>query len=209
MGNSLALFPRKFCVCNNNAKWISPPPWWIIPVNCHLMDLQIIKEFEVLLVKWKRQIFPKYAFLTLVFLLIFWNAVLKNNSMSFSNLIFLESLELHWRVAVSKMCLWQKLYCRQVRFTKENNCYSIKHRKKKYLILLATKLIEKIHDASSAKEYYYQSFLKNENKNSVKWSKIITQQPKLWKTQALLIQNQLFKTYKNSYKFSKTIRQEA
>ena len=66
------------------------------------------------------------------------------------------------------MCLWQKLYCRQVRFTKENNCYSIKHRKKKYLILLATKLIEKIHDASSAKEYYYQSFLKNENKNSVK-----------------------------------------
>ena len=39
----------------------------------------------------------------------------------------------------------------------------MKHQKKKYFLLLATKLIEKIFDASYAKEYY-KLFLKNKNK---------------------------------------------
>ena len=40
----------------------------------------------------------------------------------------------------------------------------MKHHKKKDLLLLATKLIEKVADASNAKKYY-QTFLKNKNKN--------------------------------------------
>ena len=54
-----------------------------------------------------------------------------------------------------------KNYYRQVGLTKESSYYSLKH--KKDLLLLATKLIEKIPDASNAKEYY-QSFLKNDQK---------------------------------------------
>ena len=56
-------------------------------------------------------------------------------------------------------------YYKQIGFTKENSYYSIKDKKKKDLFLLATKLIEKIPDASNAKEYY----------QSVKPSKINTQ----------------------------------
>ena len=57
-----------------------------------------------------------------------------------------------------------KSYYRQIEFTKENSFYSLKHQKKKDLILLPTKLIKKIPDASNAKEYY-KSFLKNKSKN--------------------------------------------
>ena len=48
---------------------------------------------------------------------------------------------------------------------------------KKCLLLLATKLVEKVLDSSYAKEYY-KLFLKNKNKKLVKQPKIITQQPK-------------------------------
>ena len=58
-------------------------------------------------------------------------------------------------------------YYRQIGFTKENSYYLVKYQKEKDLLLLATKLIEKIPDASNAKEYY-QSFLKNKNKTLVK-----------------------------------------
>ena len=51
------------------------------------------------------------------------------------------------------------------------------HQKTKDLLLLATKLIEKIPDASKTKECY-QSFLKSKNKKSVKQYEIIIQQPK-------------------------------
>ena len=61
----------------------------------------------------------------------------------------------------------------------------MKHQKKKVLLFLASKLIKKIPDASNSKEHY-QFFLKNENKKSVKLSKIITQQPKFLKTLTLL-----------------------
>ena len=46
----------------------------------------------------------------------------------------------------------------------------MKHHKKNDLLLLATKLIKKIPEASNAKEYYI-SFLKNKNKKFVKQSK--------------------------------------
>ena len=52
----------------------------------------------------------------------------------------------------------------------------MKYQKKKVLLLLATKLIEKILDSSSAKEYY-KLFLKNKNKKLVKQTKMITQKP--------------------------------
>ena len=45
-------------------------------------------------------------------------------------------------------------YYRWIEFTKENSYYSMKHRKKKGLFLLETKLIE-----------YYQSFFKSKTKN--------------------------------------------
>lgn len=48
---------------------------------------------------------------------------------------------------------------------------------KKYLLLIAAKLVEKVLDSSYAKEYY-KLFLKNKNKKLVKQPKIITQQPK-------------------------------
>ena len=43
---------------------------------------------------------------------------------------------------------------RRIGFTKENSYYLVKHQKEKDLLLLVTKLIQKIPDASNAKEYY-------------------------------------------------------
>ena len=57
-----------------------------------------------------------------------------------------------------------KSYYRQIGFTKENSFYSSKHQKKQDLLLLATKLIDKIHHASNAKEYY-KSYLKKKRQN--------------------------------------------
>ena len=51
----------------------------------------------------------------------------------------------------------------------------MKHQKKKDLLLFATKLIEKIPDASNE---CYKLFLKNKNKKLVKQLKITTQQQK-------------------------------
>ena len=71
---------------------------------------------------------------------------------------------------------------------KKNVCYryySLKHQKKKDLLLLATKLIEKITDATNTKQQY-QTFLKKKNKKLVKQSKIIYstinnfRKPKRW-----------------------------
>ena len=50
----------------------------------------------------------------------------------------------------------------------------MKYQKKKDLLLLASKLIEKILNSSYAKEYY-KLFLKNKNKKLVKQPKIITE----------------------------------
>ena len=54
----------------------------------------------------------------------------------------------------------------------------MKHQKKKDLLLLATKLIEQILDASYAKEYY-KLFLRNKNKKLVKQPKIFLNNQKL------------------------------
>ena len=48
---------------------------------------------------------------------------------------------------------------------------------KKGLLLLTTKLTEKIPDPCNAKELY-QSFMRKKNTKSLKQSKVITQQPK-------------------------------
>ena len=45
-------------------------------------------------------------------------------------------------------------YYKQIGFSKENNYYSKKHLKRKDLLLLANKLIEKAKDPCNAKEHY-------------------------------------------------------
>ena len=51
----------------------------------------------------------------------------------------------------------------------------MKRLKRKYFLLFATKLTEKIPDPRNAKEQY-QSFIREKNTKSIKQSKIITQQ---------------------------------
>ena len=72
----------------------------------------------------------------------------------------------------------QRLYIwnnyRWVVFSKENSYYSMKHQKRKDLLLLTTKLIEKIPYATNARQQY-QIFFKNKNKKSAEQLKIITQ----------------------------------
>ena len=77
-------------------------------------------------------------------------------------------------------------YYKRIGFSKENSDYSMKRLKKKDLLLLANKFIEKIPDLRDAKEHY-QSFTRKKNRKSLKQSEIITYQPKLLKTQRLLI----------------------
>ena len=63
---------------------------------------------------------------------------------------------------------------------------SMKRLKNKDLLLLANKLIEKIPDPCNAKGHY-QSFIRKINAKSVEQSKVITHQPKILKTQKLVI----------------------
>ena len=48
-------------------------------------------------------------------------------------------------------------YYKQIGFSKENSYYSMKRFERKYLLLLANKLIEEVPDPLNAKEHY-QSF---------------------------------------------------
>ena len=83
----------------------------------------------------------------------------------------------------------------------------MKRQKKKDLLLLATKLIEKIPGASNTKEYY-QSCLKNKNKKSLKRSKIVTQRPKTLKNPNKIdIRSVTIEHPKTSHESSKTMRQ--
>ena len=79
-------------------------------------------------------------------------------------------------------------YYRQVWFSKENSYYSMKCQKKKDLLLLAIILIEKIPDATNAKQNY-QSYLKRKNTKLVRQSNITIPNnystPKLLKNQIL------------------------
>ena len=63
-------------------------------------------------------------------------------------------------------------YYGQIRFFKENIFYPMKHLKRKNLLLLANKITEKIPDTCNAKQHY-QSFIRRENRKSVKQSKLI------------------------------------
>ena len=58
-------------------------------------------------------------------------------------------------------------YYERIGFVKERRYDSVKHLKRKDLLLLSAKLIEKIPDPYNAKEHC-QSFLRKKNINSVK-----------------------------------------
>ena len=57
-------------------------------------------------------------------------------------------------------------YYKRIQFVKESSYYSVKHVKKD-LLLLTTKLIEKVGNPSNAKEYY-NSYLKRNNAKLIK-----------------------------------------
>ena len=48
-----------------------------------------------------------------------------------------------------------KSYCKRIEFSKESSYYSMKLLKEKYLLLLASKLLEKISDTHNSKERYH------------------------------------------------------
>ena len=56
---------------------------------------------------------------------------------------------------------------KRIRFSKENSYYSMKRLKKKDLLLLENKIIEKIADSRDAKEHC-QSIIRKKNTKSVK-----------------------------------------
>ena len=68
-------------------------------------------------------------------------------------------------------------YYKIIGFSKESSYYSMKCLKRKDLLLLANKFIEKVPNPCNAKEHH-QSFLRKKNRKSVKQSEIITYQPK-------------------------------
>ena len=83
----------------------------------------------------------------------------------------------------------------------------MKHLKRKDLLLLANKLMEKIPDPCNANEHY-QSFLRNKNRKSVKHSEIITYQPKTFENPNIVDMKPFITEHpKTSLKLSKTIRQ--
>ena len=98
-------------------------------------------------------------------------------------------------------------YYERIGFSKENSYYSMKRLKKKDLLLLPTKLAEKIPDPRNAKDHC-QSFIRKKNIKSVKQSKIITQQPKTFKKPNIVdIKSVNIEHKKASHKLSKTVRQ--
>ena len=91
-------------------------------------------------------------------------------------------------MTIKKLKNFYIYYYRQVWFSKENSYYSMKCQKKKDLLLLAIILIEKIPDATNAKQNY-QSYLKRKNTKLVRRSNIRIPNnystPKLLKNQIL------------------------
>ena len=69
-------------------------------------------------------------------------------------------------------------------------------------MLLANKLIEKVHDPRNAKEH--ESFLRKKNRKSVKQSEIITCKPKTLDT--VDVKSDITEHSKTSHKLPKTIR---
>ena len=81
-------------------------------------------------------------------------------------------------------------YDKRFGFSKEISYYSMKRLKRKDLLLLANKLIEKVPDPRNAKEHH-ELFLRKKNSNSVKQLEIITYKSN---NLALLIKNQILQT---------------
>ena len=75
-----------------------------------------------------------------------------------------------------RVFIFKKCY-KRISFLKKDNYYSKKRLKRKDLLLLASKLIEKAPDPCNAKEHY-QSFLRKKNRKLIKQSEIITHQLK-------------------------------
>ena len=96
-------------------------------------------------------------------------------------------------------------YYKQIESSKENSYYSMKRLKRKDLLLLANKLVEKKPDPCNAKERY-QSFLRKKNRKSVKQSEIITCQPKTLENLNIVdIKSIITEHPKTSHKLFKTI----
>ena len=90
---------------------------------------------------------------------------------------------LNFDKAIEKMSISEirefifKNYNKKIVFSKKSSYYSMKQLKKKDLLLLANKLIEKISDLHNFKEHY-RSFIRKNPAKSVKQLEIITYQPK-------------------------------
>ena len=81
----------------------------------------------------------------------------------------------------------------------------MKRLKRKYLLLHANKLIEKIPDPRNTKEHY-QSFLRKTNRKSVKQSEIISYQLETFENPSIVdIKSVITEHPKTSHRLSKTI----
>ena len=97
-------------------------------------------------------------------------------------------------------------YYKCIVFSKESS-YSMKHlKRKKDLLLLANKSIEKVPNHCNAKEHY-ESFLRKKNKKSVTQSEITTYEMKIFeKPSTVDIRSDITEHPKTSHKLYKTIR---
>ena len=94
-------------------------------------------------------------------------------------------------------------YYKRIGFSEESSYFSMKHLKRKELLLLANKLMQKVPDRRNAKDHY-NSFLRKKNKKSVKQSEIITYHTKNFDT--VDRKSDIAEHPKTSHKLSKTIR---
>ena len=95
-------------------------------------------------------------------------------------------------------------YYKRIGLSEEDSYYSMKRLKRKDLLLLAIKLIEKVSDLCNAKEHY-ESFLRKKNRKSVKQSEVIACKPKTFGT--VDIKSDITEhPKKTSRKLSKTIK---
>ena len=93
-------------------------------------------------------------------------------------------------------------YYKQIVFFKESSYYSMKRFKKKRFIVACEQL-----DPCNSKKHY-QSFIRKNNRKSVKQSEIVTYQPKAFENPNTVdIKSIITEHAKISHKLSKTIRQ--
>ena len=73
--------------------------------------------------------------------------------------------------------------------------------------MLTSKLIQKLPDTCNAKEEHYQSFIRKENRKSVKQSEIVTHQPETFENPSIGdIKSVITEHPKKLHKLSKTIK---